>query len=319
MICCGVPRTLPSGPDESKTRLMILPRVRGRFALERERDLEERILSLIQKERICPLPAPHSARHPIFGRKRAFRLHARVGGYRPSVTMAPINTSPAVVTSGNASPVPKGSADFGPVPANWPPLWRDCRQLPRRGPSPRGRGRPVGADRHVGQSLRAEQVGHRRTLRRPDLDHQPPARRQMRPRAFGDRAIGRPARRRPASAPDAVPSRGRPVPVPPFRPPRYRAGSTRSGRSRSRAPRRTSPTAGTPHGRARQGRGIAPRHLQRRGRDIDPDPGRQRSLGQQAEKDRPGAGAQIQHPREGGFQRRRPEPRSRGAGPVHRA
>jgi hypothetical protein len=25
MICCGVPRTLPSGPELSKTRLMLLP------------------------------------------------------------------------------------------------------------------------------------------------------------------------------------------------------------------------------------------------------------------------------------------------------
>jgi hypothetical protein len=45
MICWGVPRTLPSGPELSKTRLMMLPRVRGRFAFERERDLEERILT----------------------------------------------------------------------------------------------------------------------------------------------------------------------------------------------------------------------------------------------------------------------------------
>ena len=45
MICCGVPRTLPSGPELSNTRLMMLPRVRGRFCLERERDLEERILT----------------------------------------------------------------------------------------------------------------------------------------------------------------------------------------------------------------------------------------------------------------------------------
>ena len=45
MICCGVPRTLPSGPELSKTRLMMLPSERGRFALERERDLEDLILS----------------------------------------------------------------------------------------------------------------------------------------------------------------------------------------------------------------------------------------------------------------------------------
>jgi hypothetical protein len=36
---------LPSGPELSNTRFMILPRVRGRFCLERERDLEERILT----------------------------------------------------------------------------------------------------------------------------------------------------------------------------------------------------------------------------------------------------------------------------------
>ncbi|GHC16631.1 hypothetical protein GCM10007291_13970 [Gemmobacter nanjingensis] len=45
MICCGVPRTLPSGPELSKTRLMMLPIVRGRFDFERERDLEDLILS----------------------------------------------------------------------------------------------------------------------------------------------------------------------------------------------------------------------------------------------------------------------------------
>lgn len=34
---------MPSGPELSKTRLMMLPRVRGRFWLERERFFEERI------------------------------------------------------------------------------------------------------------------------------------------------------------------------------------------------------------------------------------------------------------------------------------
>ena len=34
MICCGVPRTLPSGPALSKTRLMMLPMLlRGRLLL----------------------------------------------------------------------------------------------------------------------------------------------------------------------------------------------------------------------------------------------------------------------------------------------
>ena len=36
---------MPSGPELSKTRLMMLPSVRGRFVFERERDLEERMLS----------------------------------------------------------------------------------------------------------------------------------------------------------------------------------------------------------------------------------------------------------------------------------
>jgi hypothetical protein len=37
---------LPSGPELSNTRLMMFPSVRGRFCFERERDFEERILSL---------------------------------------------------------------------------------------------------------------------------------------------------------------------------------------------------------------------------------------------------------------------------------
>ena len=41
MICCGVPRTLPSGPEESNTRLTMLPIERWRFDFERERDLED--------------------------------------------------------------------------------------------------------------------------------------------------------------------------------------------------------------------------------------------------------------------------------------
>lgn len=53
MICCGVPRTLPSGPLLSNTRLTTLPKVlllllRLRLLLFRERDLEERILSDFQ-------------------------------------------------------------------------------------------------------------------------------------------------------------------------------------------------------------------------------------------------------------------------------
>src|SRR5690606_16502902 len=43
MICCGVPRTLPSGPELSKTRLTIFPSVRWRFDLLRERDFDDLI------------------------------------------------------------------------------------------------------------------------------------------------------------------------------------------------------------------------------------------------------------------------------------
>src|SRR6056297_1299809 len=43
MICCGVPRTLPSGPELSKTRLTIFPTERLRFGLFRERDLDDLI------------------------------------------------------------------------------------------------------------------------------------------------------------------------------------------------------------------------------------------------------------------------------------
>ena len=47
MICCGVPRTLPSGPELSKTRLMMLPpEGRLRFDLDRERDLDDLITSV---------------------------------------------------------------------------------------------------------------------------------------------------------------------------------------------------------------------------------------------------------------------------------
>jgi len=43
MICWGVPRTLPSGPELSKTRLTMLPSDLGRFDLERERCLDDLI------------------------------------------------------------------------------------------------------------------------------------------------------------------------------------------------------------------------------------------------------------------------------------
>ena len=43
MICWGVPRTLPSGPELSKTRFTILPSERWRFDLLRERDFDDLI------------------------------------------------------------------------------------------------------------------------------------------------------------------------------------------------------------------------------------------------------------------------------------
>ena len=46
MICCGVPRTLPSGPELSNTRLTTLPKDRGLRDLLRERDLEDLIVPL---------------------------------------------------------------------------------------------------------------------------------------------------------------------------------------------------------------------------------------------------------------------------------
>ena len=73
MICWGVPRTLPSGPELSNTRLIILPRVRGRFCLERERDLEERILTFgTVTLRLSPI-VDVAALHRAFGVRR--RLH----------------------------------------------------------------------------------------------------------------------------------------------------------------------------------------------------------------------------------------------------
>ena len=49
MICWGVPRTLPSGPELSKTRLTTLPPEEGRlrFDLDRERDLDDLILIVL--------------------------------------------------------------------------------------------------------------------------------------------------------------------------------------------------------------------------------------------------------------------------------
>jgi hypothetical protein len=41
-----VPRTLPSGPELSKTRLMMLPIDRGRFDFERERDFDDLMFSV---------------------------------------------------------------------------------------------------------------------------------------------------------------------------------------------------------------------------------------------------------------------------------
>lgn len=58
MICWGVPRTLPSGPELSKTRFTTLPpEGRLRLFLARERDLEDLILlyvSLINSLSINP-------------------------------------------------------------------------------------------------------------------------------------------------------------------------------------------------------------------------------------------------------------------------
>ena len=61
MICWGVPRTLPSGPELSKTRLMILPIDRGRFDFERERDFDDLMFSVFPDwvwhcpKRLCPV------------------------------------------------------------------------------------------------------------------------------------------------------------------------------------------------------------------------------------------------------------------------
>ena len=46
MICCGVPRTLLSGPELSNTRLTILPMERLRFSFDRERCLDDLIALL---------------------------------------------------------------------------------------------------------------------------------------------------------------------------------------------------------------------------------------------------------------------------------
>jgi hypothetical protein len=54
MICWGVPRTLPSGPELSNTRLTMLPIVRGRFDFERERDLDDLMVL-----RCLPVPGRH--------------------------------------------------------------------------------------------------------------------------------------------------------------------------------------------------------------------------------------------------------------------
>src|SRR5690606_32054461 len=57
MICCGVPRTLPSGPEESKTRLTTLPSERCRFDFERERDLDDLMCSCLSEPRAVLPPA----------------------------------------------------------------------------------------------------------------------------------------------------------------------------------------------------------------------------------------------------------------------
>ena len=47
MICCGVPRTLPSGPELSNTRLTTFPpEGRLRLDFDRERDLDDLIYML---------------------------------------------------------------------------------------------------------------------------------------------------------------------------------------------------------------------------------------------------------------------------------
>src|SRR5690606_32403973 len=57
MICCGVPRALPSGPEESKTRLPTLPSGRCRFDFERERDLDDLMCSCLSEPRAVLPPA----------------------------------------------------------------------------------------------------------------------------------------------------------------------------------------------------------------------------------------------------------------------
>jgi len=56
MICCGVPRTLPSGPELSKTRLITLPVGRRLFwFLFRERDLFELLIFCVFSTRYGPV------------------------------------------------------------------------------------------------------------------------------------------------------------------------------------------------------------------------------------------------------------------------
>ena len=68
MICWGVPRTLPSGPELSKTRLTMLPSDRGLLRdLLRERDLEDLIVPmfLVRRERAwMRLGSRHPAARP---------------------------------------------------------------------------------------------------------------------------------------------------------------------------------------------------------------------------------------------------------------
>ncbi len=54
MICCGVPRTLPFGTGTVEHTVDDIAESARRFCFERERDLEERIFTLIQMIRVCP-------------------------------------------------------------------------------------------------------------------------------------------------------------------------------------------------------------------------------------------------------------------------
>mmetsp|Transcript_23803 Transcript_23803/g.42884 ORF Transcript_23803/g.42884 Transcript_23803/m.42884 type:complete len:420 (+) Transcript_23803:890-2149(+) len=178
MICCGVPRTLPSGPELSNTRLTTLPPpvllLRLRLFLDRDRDLED-FMKSVQLSGIVLLIAlwciswhhPHNTRRSI-GRRPYAGQHAIAPGLRMNKHGLDGRTSP------NSAFARLLSHSCGILRNNNPVAPVQIRQNPHQTPALAGKNAP-----------------YVRTLFMANLAEHTTARRQITARLGGNDAIGR--------------------------------------------------------------------------------------------------------------------------------